>query len=201
VAERSSDGTPKASGGRLDAPAEARPVSEWFEHGVVWLRIVQFFFDALTALRTQLRGLGSDLVLLEGDMAGELVRFARDRSVQALERGGADRPESRRAPETTGMLRRRTIRAAGATSQRRCSTRSRAARSARTPMRALPAARGTSRLSPHLRAGTLGIRACVAAAQAAGADTWLGELIWRDYPARIVDHAQARERARALGRK
>jgi len=54
-----------------------------------------------------------------------------------------------------------------------------------------PAADGTSHLSPHLRAGTIGIRTCVQAAvdarRAAGAsaagsiDTWLGELIWREF--------------------
>lgn len=54
-----------------------------------------------------------------------------------------------------------------------------------------PATPGTSHLSPHLRAGTLGIRTCVYAAldarrgargtRATGIDTWLGELIWRDF--------------------
>lgn len=54
-----------------------------------------------------------------------------------------------------------------------------------------PAAGGTSRLSPHLRAGTLGIRAVVdaafhAAVHARGSartsiDTWIGELVWRDF--------------------
>jgi deoxyribodipyrimidine photo-lyase len=54
-----------------------------------------------------------------------------------------------------------------------------------------PAADGTSHLSPHLRAGTIGIRTCVQAAldlsrgggTAAGASArvWLGELIWRDF--------------------
>ncbi len=54
-----------------------------------------------------------------------------------------------------------------------------------------PALPGTSYLSPHLRAGTLGIRTCVAAALAAregargaratGIDTWLSELIWREF--------------------
>jgi deoxyribodipyrimidine photo-lyase len=54
-----------------------------------------------------------------------------------------------------------------------------------------PALPGTSHLSPHLRAGTVGIRTCVFAALdvrrgargslATGIDTWLGELIWRDF--------------------
>jgi deoxyribodipyrimidine photo-lyase len=54
-----------------------------------------------------------------------------------------------------------------------------------------PAADGTSHLSPHLRAGTIGIRTCVQAAidaraaargsAASSAGTWLNELIWRDF--------------------
>ena len=54
-----------------------------------------------------------------------------------------------------------------------------------------PALRGTSRLSPHLRAGTVGIRTCVERAFArraqcdpavrANVDAWIGELIWRDF--------------------
>ncbi len=57
--------------------------------------------------------------------------------------------------------------------------------------RNLPAQAGTSGLSPHLRAGTIGIRTCVAAARAARSigteraaaniDGWIGELIWRDF--------------------
>jgi len=57
--------------------------------------------------------------------------------------------------------------------------------------RNVPASPGTSHLSPHLRAGTVGIRTCVAAALAAresargaratGIDTWLSELIWREF--------------------
>jgi deoxyribodipyrimidine photo-lyase len=57
--------------------------------------------------------------------------------------------------------------------------------------RNLPAVTGTSFLSPHLRAGTIGIRTCVAAAAAArdeqrapaaaGYDVWIAELIWRDF--------------------
>lgn len=57
--------------------------------------------------------------------------------------------------------------------------------------RDLPAIDGTSRLSPHLRAGTIGIRTCVEAAfarratadadAAASVDAWIGELIWREF--------------------
>jgi deoxyribodipyrimidine photo-lyase len=53
---------------------------------------------------------------------------------------------------------------------------------------------GTSQLSPHLRAGTIGIRTCVAAAleaQAAGTrergpEVWLSELIWREFYVNIL---------------
>ena len=57
--------------------------------------------------------------------------------------------------------------------------------------REYPSLDGTSQLSPHLRAGTIGIRTCVAGAlerrdESAGAtrasiDTWIAELIWRDF--------------------
>uniref|UniRef100_E6PGE7 Putative Deoxyribodipyrimidine photo-lyase PhrB n=1 Tax=mine drainage metagenome TaxID=410659 RepID=E6PGE7_9ZZZZ len=62
--------------------------------------------------------------------------------------------------------------------------------------RDLPALDGTSRLSPDLRAGTIGIRTCVARARSAmeGAsakrraslDVWLSELIWRDFYQQIL---------------
>jgi len=62
--------------------------------------------------------------------------------------------------------------------------------------RNFPATPGTSHLSPHLRAGTIGIRTCVRAAlearrEARGGrrtaiDTWLGELIWRDFYQQIL---------------
>ena len=62
--------------------------------------------------------------------------------------------------------------------------------------RNFPARPGTSHLSPHLRAGTVGIRTCVAAAlearrgargkRATGLDTWVGELIWRDFYQQIL---------------
>ncbi len=54
-----------------------------------------------------------------------------------------------------------------------------------------PAIAGTSHLSPQLRAGTLGIRTALFAAQTArdtatghrktGYDTWISELVWRDF--------------------
>ncbi len=54
-----------------------------------------------------------------------------------------------------------------------------------------PAREGTSRLSPHLRAGTIGIRTCIDAAlcarerstgrATANVEAWLRELIWRDF--------------------
>lgn len=56
-------------------------------------------------------------------------------------------------------------------------------------LRNVPQRDATSRLSPHLRAGTIGIRTCVTAALEArragkrtrGADVWLSELIWREF--------------------
>ena len=47
--------------------------------------------------------------------------------------------------------------------------------------RNIPSLEGTSRLSPDLRAGTIGIRTCVERGVASGADTWVSELIWRDF--------------------
>jgi deoxyribodipyrimidine photo-lyase len=57
--------------------------------------------------------------------------------------------------------------------------------------RDFPAQGGTSHLSPQLRAGTIGIRTCVEEAAAlqlrqggaerAGVETWISELIWRDF--------------------
>jgi deoxyribodipyrimidine photo-lyase len=63
--------------------------------------------------------------------------------------------------------------------------------------RNIPGEDGTSRLSPHLRAGTIGIRSCVDAAvrlraahprATSGADTWIGELTWRDFYAQLLVH-------------
>jgi len=74
--------------------------------------------------------------------------------------------------------------------------------------RDFPASAGTSHLSPHLRAGTIGIRTCVARALDArstggssntGIDTWIGELIWRDFYQQILANFSAR-RKRAVRR-
>jgi deoxyribodipyrimidine photo-lyase len=64
--------------------------------------------------------------------------------------------------------------------------------------RNIPARPATSLLSPHLRAGTIGIRTCVDAAlraraahgesAASGIDGWIGELIWRDFYASLLVH-------------
>jgi deoxyribodipyrimidine photo-lyase len=63
--------------------------------------------------------------------------------------------------------------------------------------RNLPALDGTSHLSPHLRAGTVGIRRCLHRALEAreatrgapnGFDTWISELIWREFYQHILAH-------------
>ena len=60
--------------------------------------------------------------------------------------------------------------------------------------RNVPALDATSRLSPHLRAGTIGIRRVVHAAAlhrdhaASNADTWIGELVWRDFYQQLLAH-------------
>lgn len=54
-----------------------------------------------------------------------------------------------------------------------------------------PARDGTSRLSPHLRFGTLSIRELVRTAFAdpgSGAQTWLDELIWREFYQQVLWH-------------
>jgi len=61
-----------------------------------------------------------------------------------------------------------------------------------------PALDATSHLSPHLRAGTIGIRTVVHAAAglrdraarhgASNVDTWLGELVWRDFYQQLLAH-------------
>lgn len=58
-----------------------------------------------------------------------------------------------------------------------------------------PARRGTSQLSPHLRFGTISIRTLVKKAwqkmqggKTEGAQTWLSELIWRDFFSMILSH-------------
>jgi deoxyribodipyrimidine photo-lyase len=54
-----------------------------------------------------------------------------------------------------------------------------------------PALKGPSRLSAHLRFGTISVRQVARAALAArnrGAETWLSELIWRDFYHMILHH-------------
>ena len=55
-------------------------------------------------------------------------------------------------------------------------------------LRDFPAIKGVSYLSVHLRFGTISIRQLVSAAQADNAETWLSELIWRDFYFMILDH-------------
>ncbi len=54
--------------------------------------------------------------------------------------------------------------------------------------RDIMAIEGTSRLSPYLRFGLVSVRECVKAALDAGADTWLNELIWREFYAMNLFH-------------
>ncbi|HLO43996.1 MAG TPA: deoxyribodipyrimidine photo-lyase [Leadbetterella sp.] len=54
--------------------------------------------------------------------------------------------------------------------------------------RDFPAISGTSRLSIHLRFGTISIRKCVQYAQMFGSETWLNELIWRDFYMNILSN-------------
>jgi deoxyribodipyrimidine photo-lyase len=51
-----------------------------------------------------------------------------------------------------------------------------------------PAVKGTSRISVHLRFGTISIREIAKTASQAGEKTWLNELIWRDFYAMILWH-------------
>jgi deoxyribodipyrimidine photo-lyase len=236
--------------------------------------IVSFFMDSLAQLRRQLRGLGSDLALLEGDFATELrglvarvgasalyfnldyetsarardahvvatlrgegvhvesftdhVYFAADETRKAdgapytvftpfkrrwLERLESDpRPPVASLPSADKLLARERI---GDTRAVPEPAHYGHARSEHFPKggeaigrealerfigerigayaaeRNVPAVPGTSYLSPHLRAGTVGIRTCVHAAltarasarggRAAGIDTWVSELIWREF--------------------
>ena len=54
--------------------------------------------------------------------------------------------------------------------------------------RDLPAVKGTSHLGLHLRFGTVSIRKLVAKARELDAETWLGELIWREFFMQILWH-------------
>jgi deoxyribodipyrimidine photo-lyase len=236
--------------------------------------IVAFFFDALAALRTDLRAIGSDLALLEGEAAQVLPRFAwrldaqgvfynedyeppalvRDAAVtRALHAAGvashasldhvyygaddilkddgtpytvftpykrswrARRDEEGKLPfASASEARKRLLRAddigvtrdvpapedyGHTTSQHNLAAGERVAKRIFTTFlrdrieayetgRNVPAIDGTSVLSPHLRAGTIGIRRCVEAASAAGAGigprTWVDELIWRDFYQQIL---------------
>jgi deoxyribodipyrimidine photo-lyase len=244
--------------------------------------IVQFFFDGLRALRAQLRALGSDLVLLEGDPVVELMSLAhridaralfynadyepaalaRDLNVARRARGAAldvhastdhvyygandivqnggkpytvytpyrrrwnarfaehwqapvpsERaaraklmrrfalPETRHVPrpEEYGHASSDAYPRAGASEARRMLEQFLADGAAcYAERRNVPALAGTSRLSPHLRAGTIGIRTVVRAAAelrarsagfaASGADAWIGELVWRDFYQQLLYH-------------
>jgi len=55
-------------------------------------------------------------------------------------------------------------------------------------LRDFPAVKGVSYLSVHLRFGTISVRELVRVAIESRADTWLGELIWRDFYFMILDH-------------
>ena len=243
--------------------------------------IVGFFFSALTGLRADLRAHGSDLALLEGDFADELVRFAKKVDAQAVfynvdyDPGAISRDERVEAalrnvqltvssfvdhvyadasevtqsggrPYTVFTPFSRKWLATFDGGAKREPYRSRAAAlrklvpaaaigrtreipkpedyghrsspdfptgdeaSAKEALRTFlarhgsayrdernePALDATSHLSPHLRAGTIGIRTCVAAALDAkrnakkpgGFDTWLNELIWREFYQHVLKH-------------
>ncbi|MEA2784797.1 MAG: deoxyribodipyrimidine photo-lyase [Candidatus Eremiobacteraeota bacterium] len=233
--------------------------------------IVQFFFDSLRVLRDRLRAHGSDLALLEGDFAGELLRLARRVDASAIfynadydpDAIARDEHVARRlraaaidvhasvdhvyfAPGDvlqdsgkpyavyTPYRRRWNARFAvqphlpvpseaavrgkllgadviGATRELPRPEDFGHASSDRYPRaglieavrllgsflaenatryeqaRNLPGLDATSRLSPHLRAGTVGIRTVVHAA-ANASDAWLGELVWRDFYQQLLAH-------------
>ena len=244
--------------------------------------IVQFFFDSVRVLRERLRAAGSDLALLEGDFAGELlalarrldasavfynadydpnaiardehvarqlrgagidvhasidhVYFAADEVVQdggkpyavytpyrrrwnarfaaephppvrseaaardkllAREAIGATRDVPR--PEDYGHASSDAYPRAGLLEAQRLLKAFLSDDAARyADARNIPALDGTSRLSPHLRAGTIGIRTIVHAAAnlreraakdaASNVDAWIGELVWRDFYHQLLAH-------------
>jgi deoxyribodipyrimidine photo-lyase len=232
--------------------------------------IVQFFFDSLRALRERLRAAGSDLALLEGDFAAELLALARRVHASAVFYNADDDPNAiardehvarrlreaglevhassdqvyfaanevlqdsgkpytvytpyrRRwnsrfaaaphppVPSEAAVAKKLLARAdlgatrdvprpedfghasndayprAGFVEARRLLERFLADDAARyADARNLPALDATSRLSPHLRAGTIGIRTVVHAAS--NADAWLGELVWRDFYHQLLAH-------------
>jgi deoxyribodipyrimidine photo-lyase len=258
--------------------------------------IVQFFFDSLRVLRERLRAAGSELALLEGDFAGELLAIARRVDASAVFYNQDDDPDAVARDERVA----RRLRDAGldvhastdhvyfaaddvlqdsgkpytvfTPYRRRWNARFAAApnppvpsetavrgkllaREALGPVRQLPrpedyghassaaypraglveaqrlletflahdalryadarnvpALGATSHLSPHLRAGTIGIRTVVHAAArlrdrtavlrrsaakhapsmlgsgVSGIDSWLGELVWRDFYQQLLAH-------------
>jgi deoxyribodipyrimidine photo-lyase len=232
--------------------------------------VVQLFFDSLAALRRELRALGSDLALLEGDPATVLVAFARRAGATALWFNEDDDPDAAvRDEQVTRALRGAGVEVHACSDQvffgandvlqssgkpyvvytpyrRRWEARFGddprppvpSARAVRTKLlggdaigttrdvpapeeygrvrsdayprggsaeahrllrrfvedgltpyaerRNVPALDGTSRLSPHLRAGTIGIRTVVHATRASAAFT--GELIWRDFYHQLLHH-------------
>ena len=243
--------------------------------------IVSFFFDALGALREDLRAKGSDLAVLEGDFSEELLKLAKrveadavffnaDFDPAAKERDAAVVAAARRAglethafldhvyygsreivqpkgersyvvyspykrrwlerhqeephpPEASLALVSRRLASAEtigetravpepsdygherlATFPRGSETIAKRTLAAFVKKRAaayrstrdFPGEAGTSHLSPHLRAGTIGIRRCVEAvldarenvapAERDGYDTWLSELIWRDFYQQVL---------------
>ena len=241
--------------------------------------IVQFFFESLRVLRERLRALGSDLALLEGDFAGELIALARRTNARAVFYNEDYDPSAiARDLHVTRRLRDAGIDVHAFTDhvyfgagdvvqesgkpyavytpyRRRWSARFESAphppvrseAAARDKLlshnaigatreiprpeefghasggaypragfveakralklflvhgaadyadrRNVPALDGTSRMSPHLRAGTIGIRTVVHAAarlrdrhRASNIDTWLGELVWRDFYQQLLAH-------------
>ncbi len=75
-------------------------------------------------------------------------------------------------------------------------------------LRDLPAVDGTSRLSPYLALGVISIRRCVEAALAVnggqwaggddGVDSWIGELVWREFYLHVLAHFPQVSRHRAF---
>jgi len=229
--------------------------------------IIQSFFSGIDALRTHVRALGSDLILLEGDCAVEILTLARAVGAQAIFYNEDYEPEAVRRDDSAGDTFRQhglavhasrdhvyfgaeqVVQAGGApyrvfTPYKRrwlehfatsrllplpslaaltgkLAAREHLPSSRATPRpedfgytssrgfptvseksaletlrrflsgplqnyacdRDFPSRGGTSHLSPHLRAGTTGIRTCVESANQAGGDAqaWLSELIWRDF--------------------
>ena len=241
--------------------------------------IVAFFFASLAELRADLRALGSDLALLEGDFSRELLALAARTRAQALYFNEDYEPHAReRDSAVSTAFRERNVRVEAFTDhvvfgsaevrkpdgspytvftpykrrwlerfgeEPRAPVESLASLAGKlisredlgatrevpvpeefgraapvNPMRAgagaareileeftrsriagyddernFPALAGTSQLSPHLRAGTVGIRTCVRTALDArdklrgagrGSETWLGELIWREFYQQIL---------------